>query len=1123
MKQQRKMFLARSAMTLLLAVLTTVTAWAETVSTYYIDENGTRQNVTATVLTGSEATLGSNGQTTWYVVNSNISHDGEIICDGDVNIILADDKTMIATRNDGYYVIWGTNNIAIYGQTKGTGKLDITGTGSNCEGISARSNLAIYGGTISAATCRASICARETLTISGGIINADSSSGHTFAIYGNSNVIISGGTVTATGGTMSWGINTDNEMTISGGKITAIGRDGYAGIRGETSITLGLTHTDDYINANGYQGGTVMIAGGQTLRDEDGNAYTGTLTSDQIAAIADKTLTLSGVSSEQDIVVSYIDANDEEQTVMALPLNGDETALAPGWYVVQNTNPDGVDLAYTNGLSCAEGNLNIILCDGAEMTVNNTANYDKGIEFSGDHTLTIYGQSESTGRLTVTCGKWGNAIEATNIIINGGNINATNVADGNQVIDVNGSLIINGGTVSATSVSTSAAIGGSVILNDGQLTVSNTYDGENSYYAKAYEGELTVNGGQFVASSSYGCAVAGTTTRFNGGTFRATTTQGFAVASSNVYLNWTSSSDSFYASSFDNMSPEITEGKVFIDEKGNLYQGYYDGDTYYGNIYGGDLAGKTLRPFNGCYSPKNLTATAITTSSATLTWEAGDDETQWQMSWSTDGGSTWTTPVTVNSTQYEMTNLDSETTFQVQVVSVYGEGQYSYPSSITFTTHSASDAPVELSSNATVNTATLSWTGFQENYNVRYAVSLENVEDFEDEATFADWTTISNNEANSSGDNGYGIYDNCFRFSSYNFAEDYNQYLISPELNGMLSMEFKYRTSGNGETFRVGYSTTGKDVADFTFGNEIATSSAEWVMYSCTLPAGTKYVAINYYSNYQYYLYVDDITFKSAGSWENVNNTTSPLAITGLTPQTNYLWQVQGILDNDVTEWSTGMFTTLEGASITFAKEGYGTYYNSERDVVLPAGMKARIVTENKGEGKLAYETVANGDTEENTVPAGTAVMLQVAPAEATQTGTIGLATPEAEAISQTNLLHGSDESTMTTGGEKYYKLTYNLEGADKVIGWYWGAADGAAFTIGAHKAWLALSTEQAARPMLSLPAFDDVTTDIVPTTNCTNHTNSTDDWYTIDGRKLNGKPTTKGIYLNGGRKIVVK
>lgn len=30
-------------------------------------------------------------------------------------------------------------------------------------------------------------------------------------------------------------------------------------------------------------------------------------------------------------------------------------------------------------------------------------------------------------------------------------------------------------------------------------------------------------------------------------------------------------------------------------------------------------------------------------------------------------------------------------------------------------------------------------------------------------------------------------------------------------------------------------------------------------------------------------------------------------------------------------------------------------------------------------------------------------------------------------------------------------------------------------------------------------------------------------DWYTLDGRKLSGKPTQKGIYVVKGRKIVVK
>ena len=33
----------------------------------------------------------------------------------------------------------------------------------------------------------------------------------------------------------------------------------------------------------------------------------------------------------------------------------------------------------------------------------------------------------------------------------------------------------------------------------------------------------------------------------------------------------------------------------------------------------------------------------------------------------------------------------------------------------------------------------------------------------------------------------------------------------------------------------------------------------------------------------------------------------------------------------------------------------------------------------------------------------------------------------------------------------------------------------------------------------------------------------SLSDWYTLDGRRLSGKPTRSGIYINGGRKVVIK
>lgn len=29
--------------------------------------------------------------------------------------------------------------------------------------------------------------------------------------------------------------------------------------------------------------------------------------------------------------------------------------------------------------------------------------------------------------------------------------------------------------------------------------------------------------------------------------------------------------------------------------------------------------------------------------------------------------------------------------------------------------------------------------------------------------------------------------------------------------------------------------------------------------------------------------------------------------------------------------------------------------------------------------------------------------------------------------------------------------------------------------------------------------------------------------WYTLDGRKLNGMPTVKGMYINNGKKVVIK
>ena len=33
----------------------------------------------------------------------------------------------------------------------------------------------------------------------------------------------------------------------------------------------------------------------------------------------------------------------------------------------------------------------------------------------------------------------------------------------------------------------------------------------------------------------------------------------------------------------------------------------------------------------------------------------------------------------------------------------------------------------------------------------------------------------------------------------------------------------------------------------------------------------------------------------------------------------------------------------------------------------------------------------------------------------------------------------------------------------------------------------------------------------------------SFNDWFSLDGSKLSGKPTEKGVYINNGKKVVVK
>jgi hypothetical protein len=128
-----------------------------------------------------------------------------------------------------------------------------------------------------------------------------------------------------------------------------------------------------------------------------------------------------------------------------------------------------------------------------------------------------------------------------------------------------------------------------------------------------------------------------------------------------------------------------------------------------------------------------------------------------------------------------------------------------------------------------------------------------------------DWTLTSSNTSNSiTQSTSYSVTgDNSLRFSSFSSAATYDQYAVTPKLvttAGDQTISFWYKGYSFGtERFKVGWSSTGNDVTtDFTWSDEITATTTGVQFTKTDLPEGTTYVAIHYYSPYQYYMYVDD-------------------------------------------------------------------------------------------------------------------------------------------------------------------------------------------------------------------------------------------------------------------------
>jgi hypothetical protein len=176
--------------------------------------------------------------------------------------------------------------------------------------------------------------------------------------------------------------------------------------------------------------------------------------------------------------------------------------------------------------------------------------------------------------------------------------------------------------------------------------------------------------------------------------------------------------------------------------------------------------------------------------------------------------------------------------------------------------------------------------------------------------------------------------------------------------------------------------------------------------------------------------------------------------------------------------------------------EKWCTYYNAAANVTVPAGVTIYKAQLDQANAKVLLSEVGG-----SIIAKGNAVMLKGS------TSSINLSSAASAGCGDYtgNDLKGGTATPST--------VAYTLAGINGVMGFYQYTGE----SLDPNKAHL----EVAAAGARSFIGFDSGTsTDVKLQTEADD---SDQEWYTIDGRKLKGQPTQKGIYVKNGKKHVVK
>ena len=335
-----------------------------------------------------------------------------------------------------------------------------------------------------------------------------------------------------------------------------------------------------------------------------------------------------------------------------------------------------------------------------------------------------------------------------------------------------------------------------------------------------------------------------------------------------------------------------------------------------------------------CPKPTNLIVADISATSANITWKRKGTETAWNLQYSSNGGSTWTTlnlttsnvSVVGDDCSYTLTGLTAQTTYKIQVQADCGSGDLSsYSSSTSFTTPcTAKSIPWScdfgsMAIGSSTSPAPECWDMLNTN---------------EGAYPYA-YVAINSGYYVSGGTNSKSLY---FQSSSSKYS-----YIILPEFEtpiSQLKASFYYRNEGTSTSngiITIGYMTDPSNGSSFTAVSSctrVTTMTQVTNIKFTSAPANAR-IAFRYGggSGNNYYASIDNINIESAlnctatsvTSITEKTATSAKLTWTSRDGVSSYHYCV--VPRGDAADWSEDLSTTNNFVTVTGLTPGDYDFY----------------------------------------------------------------------------------------------------------------------------------------------------------------------------------------------------